>query len=155
VILITLLSQARIFLAMARDGLLPPRIFGAVHPRFRTPHLSTLLTGGILCVVTALTPIDLLFNMVNIGTLLAFTLVCASVLLLRIRRPEAERPFRCPGLFIVAPAGILVNVAMMMFLPLETWARLIGWLVLGMIIYFCYGRYHSVLGRRLATGQIE
>jgi APA family basic amino acid/polyamine antiporter len=155
VILITLLSQARIFLAMARDGLLPPRVFGAVHPRFRTPHLSTLLTGGILCVVTALTPIDLLFNMVNIGTLLAFTIVCASVLLLRIRRPEAERPFRCPGLFIVAPAGMLVNVAMMMFLPLETWARLIGWLVLGMIIYFCYGRYHSVLGRRLATGQIE
>src|SRR5262249_40250993 len=75
VILITLLSQARIFLAMARDGLLPPRIFGAVHPRFRTPHLSTMITGGILCVVTALTPIDLLFNMVNIGTLLAFVIV--------------------------------------------------------------------------------
>ena len=89
VILITLLSQARIFLAMARDGLLPERIFGAVHPRFRTPHLSTMLTGGLLCVVTALTPIDLLFNMVNIGTLLAFIIVCASVLLLRIRRPEA------------------------------------------------------------------
>jgi len=156
VILITLLSQARIFLAMARDGLLPPRIFGAVHPRFRTPHLSTLLTGGILCVVTALTPIDTLFNMVNIGTLLAFTIVCAAVLLLRIRRPEAERPFRCPALFLVAPIGMLVNVAMMMFLPLETWLRLIGWLVLGMIIYFCYGRYHSVLGRRMAvTGQLE
>jgi len=156
VILITLLSQARIFLAMARDGLLPPRIFGAVHPRFRTPHLSTLLTGGILCVVTALTPIDALFNMVNIGTLLAFTIVCAAVLLLRIRRPEAERPFRCPALFLVAPAGMLVNLTMMMFLPLATWLRLIGWLVLGIIIYFCYGRYHSALGRRLAvTGQLE
>src|SRR5262249_9843555 len=85
VILITWLSQARSFLAMARDGLLPPAIFGAVHPRFRTPHISTILTGSILCVVTALTPIDLLFNMVNIGTLLAFTIVCAAVVLLRIR----------------------------------------------------------------------
>src|SRR5690606_17615420 len=78
VILITLLSQARIFLAMARDGLLPPAIFGAVHPRFRTPHLSTMLTGGILCVVAAITPIGLLFNMVNIGTLLAFSIVCGA-----------------------------------------------------------------------------
>ena len=93
----------------------------------------------------------LLFNMVNIGTLLAFTIVCAAVLLLRIRRPEAERPFRCPALYLVAPAGMFVNVLMMMFLPTETWLRLIGWLVLGMIIYFSYGRYHSVLGRRLAT----
>src|SRR5262249_11868890 len=87
VLLITRLSQARIFLAMARDGLLPPKIFGAVHPRFRTPHRSTIITGSILCVVTAVTPIDVLFNMVNIGTLLAFVIVCASVLLLRIRRP--------------------------------------------------------------------
>jgi APA family basic amino acid/polyamine antiporter len=100
VILITLLSQARIFLAMARDGLLP-RMFEAVHPRFRTPHVSTILTGSILCVVTALTPIDLLFNMVNIGTLLAFTIVCAAVLILRIRRPDARRPFRCPAVYLV------------------------------------------------------
>src|SRR5207245_2959476 len=100
VILITLLSQARIFLAMARDGLLSPRIFGAIHPRFRTPHISTMLTGGILCVVTALTPIDVLFNMVNIGTLLAFTIVCAAVLILRIRRPDAVRPFRCPLVYL-------------------------------------------------------
>src|SRR5205814_2773518 len=136
------LSQARIFLAMARDGLLPQRVFGAVHPRFRTPHLSTLLTGGILCVVTAVTPIDLLFNMVNIGTLLAFTIVCAAVLLLRIRRPEAERPFRCPALYVVAPAGMFVNVVMMMFLPLETWLRLVGWLAIGMVIYLGWGIRH-------------
>src|SRR5205807_6378929 len=101
VILITLLSQARIFLAMARDGLLPPAIFGAVHPRFRTPHLSTMLTGGLLCVLTAVAPMDWLFEMVNIGTLLAFTIVCAAVLLLRIRRPDAQRPFRCPAVYIV------------------------------------------------------
>jgi APA family basic amino acid/polyamine antiporter len=152
VILISLLSQARIFLAMARDGLLPPAVFGAVHPRFRTPHLSTMLTGGILCVVTALTPIDLLFNMVNIGTLLAFSIVCAAVLLLRIRRPDASRPFRVPAVYVVAPLGVAVNVLMMLFLPVETWLRLIGWLVLGLLIYYFYGYRHSVLGKRLAQG---
>jgi APA family basic amino acid/polyamine antiporter len=148
VILITLLSQARIFLAMARDGLLP-KMFGAVHPRFRTPHLSTMITGGILCVVTAVTPIDLLFNMVNIGTLLAFAIVCAAVLLLRIRRPDAHRPFRCQAVYLIAPLGIVVNLLMMLFLPIETWLRLAGWLVLGLLIYFFYGRYHSIIGKEL------
>jgi APA family basic amino acid/polyamine antiporter len=149
VILITLLSQARIFLAMARDGLLPRHIFGAVHPRFRTPHLSTMITGGILCVVTALAPLDVLFNMVNIGTLLAFAIVCAAVLILRIRRPDARRPFRCPAVYLVAPLGIGVNLLMMLFLPKETWLRLVGWLALGLVIYFCYGRRHSELGKEL------
>jgi APA family basic amino acid/polyamine antiporter len=145
VILITLLSQARIFLAMARDGLLSERIFGAVHPRFRTPHISTILTGALLCVVTALTPIDVLTEMVNIGTLLAFVIVCAAVLLLRIRRPDAHRPFRTPLVYFLAPAGILVNLTMMMFLPLATWYRLVGWLVIGFVIYFAYGMWHSRL----------
>jgi APA family basic amino acid/polyamine antiporter len=149
VILITMLSQARIFLAMARDGLLPPSVFGAVHPRFRTPHLSTVITGGILCVVTALTPIDLLFNMVNIGTLLAFSIVCAAVLLLRIRRPDAPRPFRCPAVYVVAPLGIGVNLLMMLFLPVDTWLRLVGWLLVGMVIYIGYGYRHTALGREL------
>ncbi len=148
VILITLLSQARIFLAMARDGLLPP-LFGAVHPRFRTPHMSTMLTGGLLCVVTALTPINVLFNMVNIGTLLAFAIVCGAVLLLRIRRPEAERPFRCPAVYLLAPLGIFVNLLMMLFLPIETWWRLAGWLIVGLLIYFFYGRHHSIIGQEL------
>jgi APA family basic amino acid/polyamine antiporter len=150
VLLITLLSQARIFLAMARDGLLPQSIFGAVHPRFRTPHVSTMLTGSILCVITAITPISLLFEMVNIGTLLAFIVVCAAVLLLRIRRPEAQRPFRCPAVFVLAPLGIAVNLLMMMFLSLESWMRLGGWLIIGLIIYFLYGRYHSAVGQQLA-----
>jgi basic amino acid/polyamine antiporter, APA family len=152
VILITMLSQARIFLAIARDGLLPERVFGAVHPRFKTPHISTMLTGGLLCIVTALTPIDLLFNMVNIGTLLAFVIVCMAVIILRIRRPDAPRPFRCPWLFVLGPLGIIVNLSMMLFLPLDTWWRLLGWLLLGLLIYFFYGRRHSVLGQRLATG---
>jgi APA family basic amino acid/polyamine antiporter len=147
VILITFLSQARIFLAIARDGLLPQSIFGAVHPRFRTPHRSTILVGAALCVVTALTPIQVLFEMVNIGTLLAFLIVCSAVLILRLRRPEAARPFRCPLIFVLAPLGIAVNLLMMLFLPLETWWRLIIWLALGLVIYFAYGRRYSALGR--------
>jgi APA family basic amino acid/polyamine antiporter len=149
VLLITLLSQARIFLAMARDGLLPPRVFAAVHPRFRTPHLSTMLTGGLLCIVTAFTPISLLFNMVNIGTLLAFVIVCAAVFMLRLTRPDAPRPFRCPAVYLIAPLGILVNLLMMLFLPLETWVRLAGWLVAGLVIYFGYGFRHTVMAREL------
>ncbi len=147
VLLITLLSQARIFLAMARDGFLPPKVFGAVHHRFRTPHLSTMLTGGALCVITAITPINLLFNMVNIGTLLAFVIVCAAVLLLRIRRPEAPRPFRCPAVYLLAPLGIAVNLLMMLFLPLETWLRLVGWLLIGLVIYAGYGYRHTIMAR--------
>jgi APA family basic amino acid/polyamine antiporter len=149
VILITFLSQARIFLAIARDGLLPTSIFGAVHPRFRTPHISTILVGAMLCVVTAFTPIQVLFEMVNIGTLLAFAIVCGAVLLLRIRRPDAERPFRCPAVYVLAPLGIAVNLLMMLFLPLATWLRLVGWLVVGLLIYFLYGRRHSVVGKQL------
>lgn len=153
VILITFLSQARIFLAMARDGLLPQRVFGTVHPKFRTPHLSTLLTGIILCVVTALTPMEVLFNLVNIGTLLAFIIVCASVLLLRFRRPEVARPFRCPFVYVVAPLGIFVNLAMMLFLPVDTWLRLIIWLGIGLVIYFLYGRIHSTLAKDIRAGK--
>jgi APA family basic amino acid/polyamine antiporter len=150
VILITFLSQARIFLAIARDGLLPPSVFGAVHPRFRTPHYSTILVGAALCVVTALTPIQVLFEMVNIGTLLAFLIVCAAVFILRLRRPDVPRPFRCPALYVVAPLGIVVNLLMMLFLPIDTWLRLVGWLVLGLCIYFFYGRRHSRVGQALA-----
>jgi APA family basic amino acid/polyamine antiporter len=149
VLLITFLSQARIFLAMARDGLLPPRVFGAIHETFRTPHLSTMLTGGVICVVGALTPIADLEEMVNIGTLMAFVIVCAAVLILRITRPEAHRPFRCPAVYVIAPLGILVNFVMMLFLPPITWLRLFGWLAVGLLIYFCYGQRHSTLGQQL------
>ena len=95
VLLVLFLSQARIFMAMARDGLLPG-VFGTVHPRFRTPHVATMVTGVVICLVAALTPIKKLEEMVNVGTLMAFVMVCAAVLILRIQRPDATRPFRCP-----------------------------------------------------------
>jgi amino acid transporter len=150
VLMITFLSQARIFLAMARDRLLPPGIFAAIHPRFRTPHRSTMLTGGLISLVAAFTPITKLEEMVNIGTLMAFVIVCAAVLLLRIRRPHAERPFRTPFLFVFGPLGIVVNLIMMLFLPLDTWIRLVVWLIVGLVIYFSYGMWHSVVGQRLS-----
>jgi APA family basic amino acid/polyamine antiporter len=146
VLLVSFLSQARIFLAMARDGLLPAGVFGAVHPRFRTPHRATVLTGVLVCVLAAFTPIGQLQNLVNIGTLMAFVLVCAAVLVLRVRQPDAPRPFRCPAVNVVAPLGMVVNFTMMLFLPLETWLRLAGWLILGLVIYFLYGRHHSRIG---------
>jgi APA family basic amino acid/polyamine antiporter len=149
VLMITFLSQARIFLAMSRDRLLPPAIFAAIHPRFRTPHRSTILTGCIISLVAALTPITKLEEMVNIGTLMAFVIVCAAVVLLRLRRPDAARPFRTPLLFVVGPLGIAVNLLMMLFLPLDTWVRLIVWLVVGLTIYFSYGAWRSVVGQQL------
>jgi APA family basic amino acid/polyamine antiporter len=91
--------------------------------------------------------------MVNIGTLLAFTIVCAAVLILRVRRPDAPRPFRCPALYVLGPLGIVVNLLMMLFLPLETWLRLVGWLVIGLLIYGFYGRRHSAIGRHLRAGE--
>jgi APA family basic amino acid/polyamine antiporter len=151
VLLITFLSQARIFLAMARDGLLPQNIFGVVHPRFRTPHRSTIITGVLICLVAALFPTEELENMVNIGTLMAFVFVCSAVLMLRIKRPDAHRPFRAPFVYVIAPLGIAVNLIMTLFLPWETWARLVIWLVIGLVLYFCYGFWHSVQATHLTT----
>jgi APA family basic amino acid/polyamine antiporter len=149
VLLITFLSQARIFLAMARDHLLPPAIFGAIHEKFRTPHISTMLTGGIIALVAALTPITKLEEMVNIGTLMAFVIVCGAVLILRRQSPDAYRPFRCPLISLVAPLGILVNLVMMLFLPVDTWLRLVVWLAIGLVIYFSYGMWRSTVGQQL------
>jgi amino acid transporter len=154
VLLITLLSQARIFLAMARDGLLPRSVFGTVHEKFKTPHVSTIVTGLVITVVAAFTPIQDLEKMVNIGTLFAFVVVCAAVLLLRWRRPDAHRPFKAPLIWLVAPAGIVVNVVMMLFLPTITWLRLIGWLFIGLVIYLGFGWRHSALARQKAA-QLE
>ena len=148
VLLVLFLSQARVFMAMSRDGLLPP-IFGAIHPRFRTPHFATMLTGLVICLVAAFTPILKIAEMVNIGTLMAFALVCAAVLILRVRRPELHRPFRCPAVFIIAPLGILTNLLLTLFLPIDTWIRLVVWLVIGFVVYFCYSRRHSILGLHL------
>jgi amino acid transporter len=148
VLLITFLSQARVFLAMARDGFMPKAIFGAVHSKFKTPHISTMITGAIIAVVAAFTPIQDLEKMVNIGTLFAFVVVCGAVLMLRIKRPDVHRPFRCPALFVLAPLGILVNVTMMVVLPSVTWLRLVIWLGIGLVIYFGYGYWNSALRKR-------
>jgi APA family basic amino acid/polyamine antiporter len=152
VLLITLLSQARIFLAMARDGLMPRGVFGKVHPRFKTPHVSTIVTGSLMCVVAAFTPIQDLEQMVNIGTFFAFVIVCAAVWIMRRTNPKAERPFRCPAVWLVAPLGIVVNITLMLFLSVETWLRLVVWLALGLVIYFAYGYRRSLVGQELAQG---
>jgi len=149
VLLVTFLSQARVFLAMARDKLLPHSVFGVVHPKFQTPHISTALTGIVICLVAAFTPITKLEEMVNIGTLFAFTIVCITVVILRIQNPSLERPFRCPLVYLVGVLGVLVNVAMMLFLPVDTWMRLVVWMAIGLAIYFLYGYRHSTLGKEL------
>jgi basic amino acid/polyamine antiporter, APA family len=148
VLLVLFLSQARVFMAMARDGLLPP-VFGRVHPRWRTPHVATIVTGVVICLIAALTPIRKLAEMVNIGTLLAFVIVCAAVMMIRVRRPDAHRPFRCPALFVIAPAGIVVNLSLMLFLPVDTWLRLVVWLLIGFVVYFLYSRRHSRVAQHL------
>ncbi|MGA2797491.1 MAG: amino acid permease [Thermoguttaceae bacterium] len=148
VLLVLFLSQARIFMAMARDGLLP-QVFGTVHPRFRTPHIATMVTGAVICLTAALTPIYKLEEMVNVGTLMAFVMVCAAVLILRLQRPDAKRPFRCPVIWLVSPLGMLVNMSLMLFLPIDTWLRLVIWLAIGMVIYFSYSRRHSLLTQHL------
>jgi APA family basic amino acid/polyamine antiporter len=147
VLMVLMLSQPRIMLAMARDGLLPPGFFGSVHPRFRTPWKSTISTGIAVGLMGALLPLRMLAELVNIGTLLAFIIVCTAVLIMRYRHPEMKRPFRCPWVPLVPLLGIAFCLLLMFSLPAENWFRLIGWLLLGIVIYFGYGRYHSVLAR--------
>lgn len=152
VILVLMLSQARVLLAMARDGLLPARFFGAVHDRFKTPWKSTILTGVLVSVFGALLPPDVLTELVNIGTLLAFVIVCLAVLIMRRLHPDAKRPFRCPFMPAVPIAGIIMCGILMFSLPWQTWARLGVWMGLGFVVYFAYGRRHSVL-RKARAGE--
>jgi basic amino acid/polyamine antiporter, APA family len=147
VLMVLMLSQPRIMLAMARDGLLPTGFFGAVHERFRTPWKSTLITGTAVALMGSLLPLRILAELVNIGTLLAFVIVCGAVLIMRRRHPEAERPFRCPFVPVVPLLGIIFCLVLMFALPAENWLRLIIWLVLGFVVYFSYGRRHSALAR--------
>jgi APA family basic amino acid/polyamine antiporter len=139
------LSQPRILLAMARDGLLPHNIFGAVHPRFRTPWISTIIVGVGVAVAAALAPLGFLADLVSIGTLFAFVVVSASVAILRVTDPTTPRPFRVPFVPVVSALGILVNGFMMFKLGPENWLRLFIWLVLGLLIFVGYGRRHSTL----------
>jgi len=153
VLLVLLLSQPRVLLAMARDGLLPYGFFGAVHPRFRTPYKSTILTGGVVSLMAALLPLDVLAELVNIGTLLAFVIVCVSVLVMRKLDPAAPRPFRCPWVPVIPILGTLSCLLLMFSLPAHNWMRLGIWLALGLLIYFSYGRKHSLLAQREAAEQ--
>jgi APA family basic amino acid/polyamine antiporter len=145
VLLVMMMGQPRIFLAMARDGLLPVSFFGAVHPTFKTPYKATILTGFLVAGAASLLPLSILADLTNIGTLFAFALVCASVLILRIVDPHRERPFRCPFSPVFPALGILLCVALMLSLPSENWLRLVLWLLFGLAIYFSYGYWHSNL----------
>lgn len=142
VMLVMLLGQSRVFYSMSRDGLLW-KWAGEVHPKFRTPWKSTIIVGTFCAFFAALIPIGVLGELVSIGTLLAFVIVCAGIMVLRKRRPDLERPFRAPWVPFTPIMGIIVSFAMMAALPWETWARLIAWLILGMVIYYTYGRHHS------------
>ncbi|PYR32935.1 MAG: amino acid permease [Acidobacteria bacterium] len=148
VLLVLMLSGPRVFLAMARDGMLPPGFFAEVHPRFRTPWKSTILVGAFVSVLTGFLPIDALLHLANIGTLFAFLIVCAAVLIMRKTNPQAERPFRAPFYPFVPILGILTCLLLMFSLPPENWYRLLGWMVLGLVVYFSYGYRHSVLRQR-------
>jgi APA family basic amino acid/polyamine antiporter len=144
VVLVMLMGQPRIFFSMARDGLLPP-VFGKVHPKFQTPYVTTIVTGVVAAIVAGLFPIGLLGELVAIGTLLAFVIVCAGIIVLRRKRPEIDRPFKTPLVPIVPALGILICGALMFSLPWDTWLRLIVWMAIGLVIYYTYGRHHSKL----------
>jgi APA family basic amino acid/polyamine antiporter len=148
VLLVMMLSGPRVFLAMARDGMVSKSFFGDVHPKFRTPWKSTILIGCGAALGAGLLPIDALLQMTNIGTLFAFTIVCAAVLVMRKIHPEAERPFRCPGVPLIPILGIICCVVLMLSLPAANWYRLIIWLLIGLVIYFSYSRHHSVMHKR-------
>jgi APA family basic amino acid/polyamine antiporter len=142
VMLVMLLGQSRVFFSMSKDGLLP-KWASAIHPKFRTPWISTIVVGTIVAIMPAFLNIDILSDLVNIGTLLAFTIVCAGVWVLRVRHPEMERPFKTPLVPLVPILGIVTALFVMSRLPLLTWEVMIGWLLVGLVIYFGYSVKHS------------
>jgi APA family basic amino acid/polyamine antiporter len=152
VMLVLMLSQPRVLLAMARDGLLPGGFFGSVHPRFRTPWKSTILTGIMVGAMASFIPLGILAELVNIGTLLAFIIVCSAVLVMRYINPQAERPFRCPWSPLIPALGVLFCLVLMFSLPEANWLRLGVWMLIGMMVYIFYGYHHSVLARQGESG---
>jgi len=146
VILVNMLAQSRIFYSMSRDGLLPP-LFAKLHSRFRTPHVTTIITGVLVAIASGLFPIAVLGLLVSMGTLLAFAIVCTGVLILRRTAPDTPRPFKTPGMPWVPIIGTLICLYLMTGLPLPTWIRLFVWLAVGLTIYFTYGRFHAAAVR--------
>ncbi len=155
VLVVMMLSLPRVLLAIARDGLLPPKFFGAVHEKFRTPWKSTILVGFFVAILSAALPLELLAELVNIGTLLAFVIVCGAVLIMRKTHPEAERPFRVPLFPVIPILGVLFCLILMFSLPPANWLRLFGWLAIGLTIYFAYGRKHSIMEKMKGTEEAK
>jgi APA family basic amino acid/polyamine antiporter len=144
VIITMIIPQARIWLTMAHDGLLP-KFFGAVHPKFRTPYIATLITGVAAATFAGLLPVNILGELVSIGTLVAFIVVCIGVVVLRYTRPDLPRPFRVKSIWFVAGMGVIFCSGMAAALPNATWIRLVLWSALGILIYLLYGYKHSQL----------
>mgnify|MGYP000041238048 FL=1 len=153
VMLVMLLGQPRIFWTMAQDGLLPS-FFAQVHPYFKTPYITTIITGIFVAIMASVFPLRVLGHLVSIGTLLAFCLVCAGVLILRYVRPELPRPFRAPGMPWTALLGILVCGVQMYALPWDTWLRLVVWMALGLLVYFLYSIRHSRVGQQFRAAAL-
>lgn len=145
VMLVMMLGQTRIFLGMAKDGLLPFNMFGKIHEKFKTPYRSTILVGLVISIVAALTPIDKVSEMCSMGTLLAFAMISIAVLILRVKQPDLNRPFKTPAIWIVGPAGALFNIGLMTFVRVDTWIAFFIWTSLGVIVYFLYSRKNSNL----------
>jgi APA family basic amino acid/polyamine antiporter len=146
VILVMLLGQSRIFWTMSKDGLLPPFI-SKIHPKFKTPYITTILTGIGVAIPAGFLTVREAGSLVSIGTLLAFVIVAVAIILLRVREPDLARPFKTPLVWFVAPMSALSALYLMIYLPWRTWERLLIWLAIGLVIYFAYGMRKSVLNK--------
>jgi APA family basic amino acid/polyamine antiporter len=148
VMLVMMLGQTRIFLGMAKDGLLPRGLFGKLHEKFKTPYKSTILVGLIVSIVAALTPINKVSEMCSMGTLLAFAMVCVAVMILRYKKPELERPYRTPAVYLVGCLGVAFNIFLMCFVRKETWVAFLIWGAIGIAVYFIYSKRNSNLEKQ-------
>jgi basic amino acid/polyamine antiporter, APA family len=153
VMVVMMMAQPRIFYAMANDGLLPP-FARKIHPRFRTPHITSLITGVVVALASGFTPINVLGQMVSIGTLMAFVIVSIGVIFLRYQRPELDRPFKVPFVPFLPALSVVVSLTLMASLPAATWLRLVIWMAIGFVLYFAYGFHHSELRKRTAHAPV-